>query len=198
MAWTLHLQPIRNTRSDDALLTLGRALYISNAFEEKCRGLLRLVNLHEAIEGDPVMGLANALAQAPKDMMLGPTLKRLGELQPLVREQDEVLVGAREARNFIAHEGGLFDIHIDSIKYMSERLELLRSEVRKLTAGDNIMSAWIFQITEWKESTPRLLIEAYEDAVDRWVFDPVWNLLSHSAGDQESVPRDGQVRDPEF
>jgi hypothetical protein len=78
MAWTLHFQPIRNPRADDALLSLGRALYISNAFEDKCRYVLRMINLIDKINGDPVLKLEEAIAQVPKDKMLDPTLQRLG------------------------------------------------------------------------------------------------------------------------
>ncbi len=192
MGWTLHFQPIRNSRADDALLTLGRALYISNAFEDKCRYVLRMINLVEKIRSDPVLELEEAIAQAPKDTMLDPTLQSVGQLLPVAGEQAEVLAGARRARNYIAHEGGLFSIHSEANADLCERLELLRRAVRDLAVGDNLMSGWMFQITDWKEPAPKMLIAAYEGVVDRWVFDPVWNLLSHTAGDGDGVPGDGR------
>jgi hypothetical protein len=182
MGWTLHFQPIRNTRADDALLTLGRALYISNAFEEKCRYVLRMINLIENLNGDPVLKLQEAIARAPTDEMLDPTLQRIVQLLPVAGEQAEVLAVARRARNYIAHEGGLFSIHSESTAHLCERLERLRHAVRDLAVGDNLMSGWTFQITDWKEPAPKMLIAAYEGMVDRWVFDPVWDLLSHTAG----------------
>lgn len=192
MAWTLHYQPIRNPRADDALLTLGRALYISNAFEDKCRYALRMINLIEKMSGDPVLKLEEAIAQAPKDKMLDPTLQRLGQLLPAAGEQAEVLAAARRARNYIAHEGGLFSIHSESNAHLCERLEQLRRAVRDLAAGDNVMSWWTFEMDNWKELAPQMLIAAYDGVVDRWVFEPVWNLLSHAAGDGDDVSGDGR------
>jgi hypothetical protein len=192
MAWTLHFQPIRNPRADDVLLSLGRALYISNAFEDKCRYVLRMINLIDKIKGDPVLKLEEAIAQVPKDKMLDPTLQRLGQLLPVDGEQAEVLAAARRARNYIAHEGGLFSIHSESMTHLCERLEQLRRAVRDLAAGDNLMSGWTFEIDNWKELAPQMLIAAYDGVVDRWVFDPVWNLLSHAAGDGDGVSGDGR------
>jgi hypothetical protein len=192
MAWTLHYQPIRNPRADDALLALGRALYISNAFEDKCRYVLRMINLIEKINGDPVLKLEEAIAQDPKDKMLDPTLQRLGQLLPVAGEQAEVLAAARRARNYIAHEGGLFSIHSESNAHLCERLEQLRRAVRDLAAGDNLMSGWTFGINNPQELAPQMLIAAYDGVVDRWVFEPVWNLLSHAAGDGDGVSGDGR------
>lgn len=192
MSWTLHYQPISNPRADDALLTLGRALYISNAFEDKCRYVLRMVNLIELINGDPVMKLEEALAHVPKDKMLDVTLQRLGHLFPVDPGQADVLAAARRARNYIAHEGGLFGIHSELMTRLCERLEQLRGAVRDLAVGDNLMSLWTFGMNNPREPAPEMLVAAYTGVVVRWVFEPVWDLLSHADGDFDGVSGDGR------
>ena len=184
--------PARTCHQRPWSVHLGRALYISNAFEDKCRYVLRMINLIEKINGDPVLKLEEAIAQLPKDKMLDPTLQRLGQLLPVAGEQAEVLAAARRARNYIAHEAGLFSIHSESMTHLCERLEQLRRAVRDLAAGDNLMSGWTFEINNWKELAPQMLIAAYDGVVDKWVFEPVWNLLSHAAGDGDGVSGDGR------
>ena len=67
-----------------------------------------------------------------------------------------VLEKAREARNFIAHEGmavglmaGLRAIHL------SEHVARLRSAISDLAVGDNLVSTWCFEISE-KEPAPSI------------------------------------------
>ena len=46
MGWSLsHLQHSNPALVDQALLSAGKALYLANAFESKCRFVLRIANL---------------------------------------------------------------------------------------------------------------------------------------------------------
>jgi hypothetical protein len=68
--------------------------------------------------------------------------------------------------------------------------EQLRGVIRDLVVGDNLMSLWIFGMSNPREPAPQMLIAAYKGVVERWVFEPVWNLLSHADGDCDGVSGD--------
>ena len=159
-------------------LTCGRALYVAQAFEEKCQTLVRYGEMAGMIEANPDIKLDDLIAQTPADQLLARTLARLATLLPGAQGQAEtVLTPAREARNYIAHECTLFAIHSARVTSLHERMIRLRVEVAKLTAGDNVISTWLYQIAEWKESTPTFLIASYPTMIDEWVFGPVLPLL---------------------
>jgi len=177
MSWTLHLRTIGNPWADAALLTGGRALYVAQAFEEKCRSLLRFAYLVEAVDADPVAQLTELIASIPNDRMLKQTLDELDRLHPDARRQPNALARAREARNYVAHEGLRFGIHDERAFGLVEQLGNLRRHVKELATGDNLVSTWSFRLHEPRESLPRALIDAYESRIDKWVFEPVWDLV---------------------
>jgi hypothetical protein len=178
MPWTLHLQPVRQPWTDSALLTCGRALYVAQTFEKKCQSLVRFGEMAGRINADPAINLVDLIAQTPADQLLARTLARLGQLLPDAQAQARtVLAPAREARNYIAHECADFEIHIERVDSLLEKMIRLRAEVANLAAGDNLISTWLHQVTERKESTPSLLIAAYPKMIDDWIFGPVLPLL---------------------
>jgi hypothetical protein len=179
MTWTLHLQPIRNPWADDALLAAGRALYIAQAFEDKCRSLLRFGYLIDGLSADPVARLEELIAAVPKDRQLKPTLDELIRIFPEAREHGEVLSRARQARNYIAHEGVLFSIHDERAAGLGKRLSELQRQVHLLASGDNLVSAWSFQLHERKQPMPVWLVESYCSMIDEWVFEPVRAHMRH-------------------
>lgn len=190
MAWTLHLQPIQNPWADAAMLTGGRAMYVAQAFEEKCRSLLRMGHIVAGIESDPVAKLEDLVACVPDDKMLGATLIDLATVWPDAGEHQAVLSAAREARNYIAHESLRFGIH-SRWESLGERMFELRRMVRALADGDNLVSTWWFFIEERHQSAPSRLIAEYPTMIDQWVFEPVWDLVgntnpSESAEDGEA------------
>ncbi|MEV0286305.1 hypothetical protein AB0H36_19510 [Kribbella sp. NPDC050820] len=110
MPWTPHLQPIRNPRTDAASLAGGRALYVAQAYEDKCEALLRFGHLAAGSQADPVAKLDDLIRALPRDRMLKERSRNLAQVLPSAAEHAQVLQKAREARNFIAHEGGRFSI----------------------------------------------------------------------------------------
>src|SRR5947209_20035982 len=118
-----------------------------------------------------------ALLQTAKDKMLAPTL---GELQrfPIVQPDDvEILERAKDARNFIAHEGArIGPVATASARTIIEQTKRLRCEVANLVAGDNIVSTWIYGIEE-REGCPREIQRLYPEWVDRWVFEDKWHVI---------------------
>ncbi|GAA2523356.1 hypothetical protein [Streptomyces longisporus] len=179
MTWSLGYLPPREPELLDALhLSLGRSLYVANAFETKCRYVLRIINLVAAAQADPVADLAQAIATLPTDKLLGPTLHDLNGRMSSTAETAGLLTAAKEARNFIAHEGAaagyVSDLSRDRILTHASRL---RTAVADLAHGDNIVSTWCHGIEEPREPAPQDLIDTYPKMIDAWVFGPFGSLL---------------------
>jgi len=190
MTWSLGYLPPREPDLLDALfLSAGRSLHIANAFEGKCRWMLRCVNLvavHQNV--DPVATFEDLIAALPADKMLGPALHQLTGHMSCSTETIDVLRRARKARNFIAHEGAdVGDTSAARAKHLLAHAGRLRSAVSDLAAGDNIISEWGFHFEEPNRSLPRDLIEAYPAMIDEWVFGHFGNLLDEVAA---SAPTD--------
>lgn len=83
----------------------GKALHLSNAFESKCRSLLKF--LHFVDQFDPAVDTLASfnLEKALKDTMLGASIKGLGKFPEFTAADIDRLNKGTEARNFIAHEG---------------------------------------------------------------------------------------------
>ncbi|MFI5173699.1 MAG: hypothetical protein ACHQKY_02500 [Terriglobia bacterium] len=175
MGWSLsnHLQPCDPAAVDAALLAAGKALYLANAFESKCRYVLRIANLVSFLDAHPGAGLDDAIASLARDKFLHPTIEGLKTF-PIVKENEvELLDKARDARNFIAHEGGAFgDIFYAREPHIREHLDRLRKAVIDLAGGDNIVSRWVYEIDE-KEPAPLGMMLSYPALVEQWVFGDV-------------------------
>jgi hypothetical protein len=178
VGWSLDYRfPEEPERVNKFFKSVGKALYVATAFEWKCRYVLRVAKaVHHYQETNDGAAML-ALLQTAKDKMLAPTL---GELQrfPIVEPDDvQVLERAKDARNFIAHEGaGIGPVATASARTISEQTKRLRCEVANLVAGDNIVSAWIYEIEE-KEGAPREIQRLYPGWVDRWVFEDKWHVV---------------------
>ncbi|MGW4526950.1 hypothetical protein [Amycolatopsis sp. NPDC004378] len=194
MSWSLSYQSVRNPELVDALLlAAGKALYLANAFEEKCKYVLRMSNLAEAIEADPVLTLEQAVAALPTEKMLGGTIRDIlrrdvgGE-----RSMATLLDEARTARNFIAHEGAA----VGTIwglrrQRVVQHTTLLRSAVGDLATGDNLVSTWCYEIDE-REPAPEMFKADYPAMVDEWVFSGLDAALASAdlVGDHQPTLRE--------
>jgi hypothetical protein len=196
MSWSLSRFPV-DPRAEHALAAVGRALYIAAQFEDKCKYLLRVGGLAEMATGDPVTTLDDLIARLPEDPQLARTLKKLKRVGPVSAADAAILRAAREARNFIAHEAALFDIHqhpsgtlretgggrwVYDLSRLRAHLEELTGNVQRLARGDNLVSTWCFDLAEGRDlSRPYDLMEAYEAVVERWVLEPVRDLLVNAS-----------------
>jgi orotidine-5'-phosphate decarboxylase len=184
LGWSLgYLPPPKEPELlDHFFLAVGKALFLASNFEEKCRFVLRIAKLvHEpgllrrilALQKRADMGdasAATALVKALREKTLHQTLSDIRGLSE-VRAADVVLLErGKEARNFIAHEvavlGTLPGVRATQIH---DRIALLRSNVEALTAADNVVSRWVYEIEE-KEPAPRAIQEAYPRWAVQWVF----------------------------
>ncbi len=169
MAWSLtRLRPDNQQAVDLALMAAGRALYLANHFERKCKFVLRIANLETALIGSPQMPFADALASVAKDKWLGPTILDLSSFPPVSADQAEALDAAKDARNFIAHEGALFGPLHTRETHIRSHLGKLRASVVALAHGDDIVSGWVYDIEEKHDSGFRF--PDYVHTVEEWVF----------------------------
>ena len=171
MGWSLSYHPPKEAALlDEFFLAVGKALYLANAFESKCRFVLRTAKLVQHFEETDDASATMEFAKILKDKMLGQTISELKGFPEIRPDDIAVVEKAKDARNFIAHEGASFG-YVDSAsaKHIKEQLEHLRREVAVLTAGDNVVSRWVYEIEE-KEPAPRLIQEAYPKWVEQWVF----------------------------
>jgi hypothetical protein len=106
-----------------------------------------------------------------KDKMLGPTIRELNVLTKVTSADLEMLVRARDARNYIAHESvELGPLSSVSVKTISEKFAQLEAQLQALIAGDNLISCWVYEISE-KEPAPTGIQAAYPSWVIEWVFE---------------------------
>ncbi len=174
MGWFLGVRMPESEITDAPMLAAGRALYVCNQFEAKCRIVLRNMQIIDRISSDPVASLAeifNGLPSSPK--MLGGTLEKIrakAEAFGVTEAQLQALVKAKDARNLIAHEGiDIGPLYTVRPRDIVQVLQRLRSAVADVAAGDNIVSTWIYYNEEPREPVPHIR-STYPDLIDRWVF----------------------------
>lgn len=188
MSWSLSLLKPREPELLDALfLSVGRALHLANAYEDKCQYVLRIGNLITAHQSDPAMTFEEAVASVPADKLLGGTLHSLAA-HAMGRTIDmDTLHKARHARNWIAHEGAsigaVWSVDRDLILQHTVKL---RTAVTDLALGDNIISQWCHGLAEPHDPPPTDWINSYPDAVDAWVFGHLRGLLPEQASNLAS------------
>ncbi|MFB6823699.1 hypothetical protein ACFCXA_19150 [Streptomyces virginiae] len=190
MGWSLSLfAPPHEEHLDALFLAVGRALHLANAYEHKCQYVLRIGNMVSASEADPILTLDELIAATPADKMLGGTLHSLANHPMGVTMDMDTLHKAREARNFIAHEGASIGyIWSARLGTILQHAVKLRAAVADLAAGDNLISQWVHGLEEPRASLPTDWIAVYPDLVDRWVFTDLLALLPELAQEQRDSP----------
>lgn len=174
MGWSLsYLKSYKPELINSFLLASGKALHLSNLFESKCDFVLRIFKLVSYLDKHPGTSLPDVVASISKEKFLGQKIKRLKKF-PEVKQTDVAsLEKARDARNFIAHEGASFGyVFSTNEKNIKEQLRKLKNAVSDLIEGDNLISSWVYEIEE-KAPAPASFIEIYPDLVGHWVFDDI-------------------------
>jgi len=171
MNWSLNYQEIREPELlDELFLSIGRSLFIASAFEEKCRWILKILKfIQYAEETDPSAALG--LVKALKNGQLASTIQEMGSKIKANPEDIGLLLKAKDARNFIAHDAALIrDFSCISEEYIHTQFSRLDNELDALIAGDNLISAWVYEISE-REPAPQMIQTVYPKWVKDWVFD---------------------------
>ena len=174
MAWCLGVGLPESEVIDAAMLAAGRALYLCNQFEEKCRFVLESMQIIDRHIADPVASIAEVFSgMPPSPKMLGGTLEKIkarAEAFGVTENQLQTLVKAKSGRNLIAHEGvNIGSLYSVKSARILQVLQTLRSVVADVAAGDNIVSTWLYSLDEPREPVPHIAL-TYVDLVDRWVF----------------------------
>ncbi len=173
MGWSLSRFPPKDPAALDAFfLVVGKALYIANEFEWKCKYVLRMLKMANFYvkSGDAFETID--FAANLKDRLLGMTISELKDF-PEIRPRDiEILDKAREARNDIAHDGAIHgQLHNISAAQIHQKVTWLRTKVETLAEGDNVVSRWVYEIGE-KVPAPVVIQKDYPKWVVYWVFGP--------------------------
>ena len=170
MGWSLNFRKPEDADLLDAhLLSLGKALFLATAFEGKCRFLARIWKMVEVQRQTGDFSAALELANALKVRQLGPTIDGLTAIPFVGDEHYAILVRAKDARNYIAHEAGAIGGIDIPRRVILDRERRLREEVLALVPGDNLVSTWIYEL-ERKEPAPPSLQHLYPTLVETWVF----------------------------
>jgi hypothetical protein len=171
MAWTLgYLPPKEPDLLDVFLLSIGKALCLANAFEAKCKHVLSVITLTDAVQAGSDFNASSELARRVRAKFLGDTIKLIGNAPDIHPTDLAILQAAKDARNYIAHEsaelGTLSDARAETILKLFAELE---PRVIEVARGDNLVSAWCYEICEG-EPAPFGIQEEYVQLVSNWVF----------------------------
>jgi hypothetical protein len=176
MCWALSLA----VPEEPELLALfftaaGKALYLANAFEQKCSALLRVmkVSAHYIQTNDADAALA--LAQTLSDTMLGASITGLKSFPHFAAADIARLHKGRDARNLIAHEGAAIGGIDVRAKHIIAAVERLRASVTDLADADNLVSRWLYEIEEQQHAGE--IVDNYAVWIDRWIFRPLDEFL---------------------
>jgi hypothetical protein len=171
MVWSLdYFPPQEPEYLDRFFLSVGKSLYLASEFELKCQQFLNILKIATHFKKTKNASACMELAKALKDKLLGPALKELKGFPGFTSMDIAKLERAKDARNFIAHESaniGALSFATEGI--ISERIVRLRTALSALVTGDNLISAWMYEICE-KEHAPHGIHSEYPEWVSRWVF----------------------------
>lgn len=197
---------IRDSRADDYLLTLGRAIHIAAMFEHKSRELVATLRTCEGLgpmlvevnDLDDLLGVTRI--EESNEGNYDPERWRLRELaaraktqkQPLAHVLDrlhkevyndshgvEKLMDARKGRNWIAHAAGV--VFIPSSRSWTEGhfLRSFRNAVLVVAHADALVSAltWIEPDGWHSVGPPEAYSQVYPELVVTWVLEKIWDLV---------------------
>jgi hypothetical protein len=171
MGWSLNYHPPQEPELlDSFFLSVGKSLYFANAYESKCRYVLQVFRIVNCYRETQDASAAWDLTATLKNKLLGPTISELKGFPDIDPNDISVLEKAKDARNYIAHEGAdIGDMSRASVEYIQQRTIRLRHELEILITGDNLVSRWIYEI-EQKEPAPIQIQNLYPKWVNQWVF----------------------------
>ena len=184
MSWSLSLRiPDNEPLLERYFVAVGKALCIGSNFEEKCLHVMRVQGIEEAIrKGKDPKAAAGQWADIKRDTSLNNAIQKIASDSSTTEPQETTLHTARKARNFVAHEaaamGEVWEVP-DSEVYA--RVRRLADKVREIAEGENIVSAWTYEITEGT-SAPSSFAAGYVDQVLEWVFGDLHSESLHAAG----------------
>ena len=161
------------------MVALGKSLYFACHFERKCQEVLRVLHIVSMYRDTGDASATLKAVAAARGQMLHATLEGMKGTADNLLDHSEIarLSRAREARNFVAHESGKINIY--RAEHIAEAFTALRSAVVDLASGDNVISTWLFEISE-KSPAPKWMTETYEARVCNWIFGDPFEEPDHT------------------
>jgi hypothetical protein len=165
----------RITSAEETYLTaIGRALVLAQEFEDFCKHVLIVVEVVRDIKSGKQVDF-DYWAKHPEKFVedsLGKAVRKFGHgnVYQFDLAKVDVLIKAKDARNFIAHEAVRFNVWRENSfrKYLPE----FKSKVRDLANGYNLVAGWAYSI-EGKEPPPQKIAADFIEEAVQWVMLPI-------------------------
>lgn len=189
MSWTISLDvPENEALLERYFVAVGKALCIASNFEQKCNDALQMHRVTNAIQkGKPEEEVAD-ISKSFEKIRLHNAINEIGSDDDVSEAEKSTLHNARESRNFVAHEAGAMGEvgWVDNAEIYG-RVENLLPHVRQIAKGENVVSAWIFEMSE-RQPAPRGFTSGYVQQVIEWVFQNLLEKQSVRESEWSSSP----------
>jgi hypothetical protein len=173
MPWTLdYRSPEDRDLLDEFCLSVGRALCLASNFESKCRHIYWLMSLVDGVQAGNDFDGASALVETLKidSKPLQRVIDVLGNRGTTLADDADTLMNAKNSRNFIAHKAAeIGPVSSASGRHLVKMASALYPHVVNVAAGDNLVSSWLYEISE-REPAPRGIRETYRSKVVEWIY----------------------------
>ena len=170
---------IEDENVEQYLSSVGRAMYLCRNFETNFKTALVWLDLATAHKAGKLPLSKEALMKSYADkflsQMLGHSVRRLKEEFHPSEYTLETLNTAKDSRNVIVHDAtsAIMNAKVDAIKNAAI---MLHKHVVNVAEGDNIVSAWHYEIQNKKQPTNKMTTSYIDDVVE-WVFKPLGSDL---------------------
>jgi hypothetical protein len=195
-----------DSRADDYMVALGRAMHIATVFEHKSRGLVTTLRTIEGLgpifhyieDIDDLFGVGTRPEPKQGDMVAEEWSLREAAAaaktarQPLAHVLErlcrevyddphgiEKLREARAGRNWVAHNAGLIFLQDHQHWTQGHFLRSFRNAVLLIAYADALVSEWTWIEPDCWHSVgpPKEYSEVYPELVVTWVFEKIWDLV---------------------
>lgn len=166
---------LKHPEIEDYLNTVGRALYLCRNFEINFKTTIVWLDIKTAMKTskEPITKEALLDNYSAKfiNQMLGHSVRRLKEHFYPTEETLATLNTAKDSRNVIVHDATAAIMNCQQ-NTVQEAAELLHQHVVNVAEGDNIVSAWHYEI-RYKKRPTKMITDPYVEHIVDWVFEPL-------------------------
>lgn len=164
-----------NEFEESYVIAVGRALLVAQHFEESCKDFMKWWIISGALEEGVAKSVSDirSISEKLTGLMLGGSIKRLRDDRDITDAEIAVLIRAKDARNYIAHEA------VTAIAFISrfsrrrpDNLSRFKEAVCALVEGDNLISSWGYMFHEQEEPSAEHLAE-YPGRLAKWILAPL-------------------------
>lgn len=175
MGWSIGVGGAPQEKELDVFFkTVGKALWFAQEYEHKCLYVAQIAKLENKIKNNPsITDFISLLENTQEEKRLHQAIVLLGK--EISEDEISLLLKAKDARNFIAHEvaqiGRLYGIRKGNLRQiLTEKTDALRAHLKVLVAGDNLVSSWVYFLEESKAGYVPEIAKSYERQITNWIF----------------------------